>query len=134
TLLNQWHHLRTQQAELGSSAFRRMCRSEHLNYVRVREWFDVHRQLRELTRSDDRRGRRSSSAGARDEDAAPASAADPDAVHRALLSGLLSQIGVLDARSASQDRRAPGSRGGKPRAEYLGARGVPFTIFPGSGL
>ncbi|NEK70417.1 MAG: ATP-dependent RNA helicase HrpA, partial [Xanthomonas perforans] len=51
TLLNLWNHLREQQRELGSSAFRRLCRSEHLNYVRVREWFDVHRQLSTLSRS-----------------------------------------------------------------------------------
>lgn len=48
-VLNLWNHLREQQRELGSSAFRRLCRSEHLNYVRVREWFDVHRQLRSST-------------------------------------------------------------------------------------
>ena len=54
-ILNLWNHLREQQRELGSSAFRRMCRSEHLNYVRVREWFDVHRQLRSLVKSP-RRG------------------------------------------------------------------------------
>ncbi len=48
TLLNLWNHLQEQQRDLGSSAFRRLCRSEFLNYVRVREWADVHRQLRQL--------------------------------------------------------------------------------------
>ncbi len=48
TLLNLWNHLQEQQSALGSSAFRRLCRSEHLNYVRVREWVDVHRQLRTI--------------------------------------------------------------------------------------
>ncbi len=48
SLLNLWDYLQEKQAELGSSAFRRLCRSEHLNYVRVREWMDVHRQLRSL--------------------------------------------------------------------------------------
>src|SRR5690606_20400720 len=46
--LSLWKHPRAQQKDLGSSAVRRMCRAEHLNYVRVREWFDVHRQLRSL--------------------------------------------------------------------------------------
>ncbi|PKQ36087.1 MAG: ATP-dependent RNA helicase HrpA, partial [Actinobacteria bacterium HGW-Actinobacteria-11] len=87
TLLNLWNHLREQQRELGSSAFRRLCRSEHLNYVRVREWFDVHRQLRTLVKTPDR---------PRDE----TGTSDPDAIHRALLSGLLSQIGILDERTA----------------------------------
>lgn len=114
TLLNLWNHLREQQRELGSSAFRRLCRSEHLNYVRVREWFDVHRQLRTLVKTSDRGG-----------DGGGAS--DPDAIHRALLSGLLSQIGLLDERTAAA---------GKTRhiAEYRGARGIRFSIFPGSGL
>lgn len=112
-LLNLWNHLREQQRELGSSAFRRMCRNEHLNYVRVREWFDVHRQLRTLVRD-------------RSED----TTADPDAVHRALLAGLLSQIGILDERTTG--------KGADPKkrrtAEYRGARGIRFSIFPGSGL
>src|SRR5690606_21118109 len=42
TLLKLWEHLRTRQKELGSSAFRREVRADFLNYVRVREWFDVH--------------------------------------------------------------------------------------------
>ena len=124
TLLNLWNHLREQQRELGSSAFRRMCRSEHLNYVRVREWFDVHRQLQTLVK---RPGTRSSS---------ETDAADPDAIHKALLAGLLSQIGILDERSAparGQNKTAP--KDAKRRiAEYRGARGIRFSIFPGSGL
>ncbi|WP_285138236.1 DUF3418 domain-containing protein [Microbacterium sp. lyk4-40-TSB-66] len=60
SLLNLWEYLQEKQAELGSSAFRRLCRSEHLNYVRVREWVDVHRQLRSLG------GERSGEGGSRD--------------------------------------------------------------------
>ncbi len=134
SLLNLWNHLREQQSALGSSAFRRMCRTEHLNYVRVREWFDVHRQLRDLARAGDGQSRRARGERSADE---PAGAADPDRIHRALLSGLLSQIGVLDARTRPQDRRAPGSSGGRgktPRPEYLGARGIRFAVFPGSAL
>lgn len=121
TLLNLWNHLQEQQSALGSSAFRRLCRSEHLNYVRVREWVDVHRQLRTLVGA--KRGR--------DE----GRAADPDDLHRAILSGLLSHIGILDERSspkaAGRDGKRPPSR---PSAEYIGARGARFAIFPGSGL
>ncbi|MCR2801443.1 ATP-dependent RNA helicase HrpA [Microbacterium sp. zg-Y818] len=122
SLLNLWNHLREQQSELGSSAFRRMCRAEHLNYVRVREWFDVHRQLRQLT------------AAPRPQDGA----ADPARVHRAILSGLLSHLGILDTRSTSSATatggRAAKAPKGRPRAEYRGARGARFAIFPGSGL
>src|SRR6187431_654309 len=81
SLLNLWNHLQEQQTALGSSAFRRLCRAEHLNYVRVREWADVHRQLGSLV------GRRRTDASSpvverakRDE----TPAADPDAIHKAI--------------------------------------------------
>ena len=50
TYLNLWRYLRTQSRELSGSAFRRMCRAEFLHYLRVREWQDVHAQLRQLAR------------------------------------------------------------------------------------
>ncbi len=121
SILNLWNHLREQQKELGSSAFRRLCRSEHLNYVRVREWFDVHRQLRTLVKT----GRDAST-----------EATDPDAVHRALLAGLLSQIGILDERNLTKGPPTKGGQKDQKRriAEYRGARGIRFSLFPGSAL
>ncbi|MGX1701916.1 ATP-dependent RNA helicase HrpA [Microbacterium sp. NPDC055357] len=127
SLLNLWNHLLDKQRELGSSAFRRMCRAEHLNYVRVREWVDVHRQLTALL-GRSKRDRASAS------DAS--SAGDADALHKAILSGLLSHIGILDERATG--RNDAGSKGAKGKslapATYLGARGTRFSIFPGSGL
>ena len=121
TLLNLWNHLREKQRELGSSAFRRLCRAEHLNYVRVREWFDVHRQLKTLVSKSDQKERSGS--------------ADPDAIHRSMLAGLLSQIGLLDERTAPAGKtHAPAKDRGRRIAEYRGARGIRFSIFPGSGL
>lgn len=119
SLLGVWNYLQEKQAELGSSAFRRLCRAEHLNYVRVREWVDVHRQLAELM------GVRRAKARVD---------ADPDAVHRAILSGLLSQIGILDERATAATRGATSGARRRPSAEYRGARGARFAIFPGSGL
>ncbi|MDT0180138.1 ATP-dependent RNA helicase HrpA [Microbacterium sp. ARD31] len=123
TLLHLWNHLQEKQAELGSSAFRRMCRAEHLNYVRVREWADVHRQLSALVKAPKHRG--------------PTEAADPDTVHKAILAGLLSHIGLRDERSTTPARGADRNSGRESQrrgAEYLGARGARFAIFPGSGL
>lgn len=124
TLLNLWNHLQEKQSELGSSAFRRLCRSEFLNYVRVREWVDVHRQLSSLIGA----GRK------KVQDAA----ADPDEIHKAILSGLLSHIGILDERAPSgapaRGQGAPSTRPAPGAATYLGARGARFAIFPGSGL
>jgi ATP-dependent helicase HrpA len=105
--LNLWRHLREHQEKLGSSAFRRMCRDEHLNYLRVREWQDFERQLRQVCREVGLTVPRGE-----------ATSGDDDAIHQALLTGLLSHIGLRDP-----DRR-----------DYLGARGARFSIFPGSGL
>jgi ATP-dependent helicase HrpA len=133
SILNLWNHLQEQQRELGSSAFRRLCRAEFLNYVRVREWFDVHRQLSRLV------GQRVSSRSLRSLAQRPEGkgTADPDGIHKAILSGLLSHIGVLDSRSLSEPqarRNAETKRSSRKSAEYLGARGARFAIFPGSGL
>ena len=107
--LNLWNYLQEKQQELSSSAFRRLCRSEFINYLRVREWQDLFAQLRQLARPlgislDNKR------------------LADPvgnhDGIHISLLSGLLSHIGILDER----------------KREYAGARGSRFAIFPGSAL
>ncbi|WP_313355861.1 ATP-dependent RNA helicase HrpA [Microbacterium sp.] len=134
TLLNLWNHVREQQKELGSSAFRRMCRSEHLNYVRVREWFDVHRQLRTLVKTAKRPSTSPSTGSGQAAGTQGGGASDPDAVHRAILSGLLSQIGILDERTvAGSANKAKGEKG-RRIAEYRGARGIRFSIFPGSGL
>ena len=57
TWLNLWRHLKEQQKELGSSAFRRMCKREFLNYLRVREWQDFESQLRQVCKEMRHRGR-----------------------------------------------------------------------------
>ena len=119
TWLALWRHLKEQQKELSSSAFRRMCKREFLNYLRVREWQDFESQLRQVCKE------------MRIDIGRPADQADGDAIHQALLSGLLSHIGLLEER----EKEAPGgARGRRPMREYLGARGARFAIFPGSGL
>ncbi|MEU9117248.1 ATP-dependent RNA helicase HrpA [Streptomyces sp. NPDC048483] len=103
--LNLWRYVREQQKALSSSAFRRMCRSEFLNYLRIREWQDIYSQLRTVAKS--------MGIHLSEEDAAP------DHIHTALLSGLLSHIGLKDTDAKN---------------EYLGARSAKFAVFPGSAL
>ncbi len=105
--LNLWEYLREHQREKSSSAFRRLCRADYLNWLRVREWQDVHEQLSRLA----------APLGLTVRPHSPG-AVDADAVHRALLAGLLSHVGVYHER----------------RRDYLGARASRFVIFPGSGL
>ena len=184
--LNLWEHVFDSRRELSSSAFRRLCKTENLNYMRLREWQDVVAQLRELAkplgiRVEPARPRRvpepagataataatgasppspptppsQPAAGSRrrtapgatqsllaSDAAAPAARLcldwDADRIHVALLSGLLSQIGMQEAtevRAAparAKNAPPPARKGG--RNEYLGARGARFAIFPGSPL
>jgi ATP-dependent helicase HrpA len=122
-----WDYLAERQRELSGSAFRRQCRAEFLNYLRVREWQDLHGQLSSLARDLGINTKSSSS--------------ERRLVHSALLSGLLSQVGMKmlltsTAKPAPGRPAAPGGqeRGRRPLPEYLGARGTKFAVFPGSGL
>ena len=120
TWLNLWRYLKEQQRELSSSAFRRMCKREYLNYLRVREWQDFESQLRQVCKE------------MKLEVGRPADLPDSDGIHQALLSGLLSHVGLLEEREKDARGAKPGGR--RPMREYLGARGTRFAIFPGSGL
>ncbi len=102
--LNLWRYLQSQQEALSSSRFRRLCKQEFLHYLRVREWQDLHAQLR----------RAAESIGL----ALNTEPADPQRIHVSLLAGLLSHVGVKDGQ----------------KNEYLGARGARFAVFPGSAL
>jgi len=106
TYLSLWRYLRAQQKELGSSAFRRMCRREHLHFLRIREWQDLHVQLRQIARGIGVEVR-----PLREEP-------DADAIHRSLLSGLLSQVGHWDDEAR----------------EYRGARESRFVLAGGTAL
>jgi ATP-dependent helicase HrpA len=102
--LKLWEYLTEQKRDLSANRFRKLCRSEYLNYLRVREWQDVAGQLKQMTKSLD---------------VVPnETPAKPDQVHRSLLAGLLSHVGLKDAA----------------KHDYLGARNARFGIFPGSAL
>ncbi|MCS6710973.1 ATP-dependent RNA helicase HrpA [Brachybacterium sp. EF45031] len=104
TLLNLWNHLQERRRDLSGSAFRREVREDYLHYLRIREWWDLHGQLRDMAKDV---GLHTSST--------PAS---PEAIHEALLSGLLSHVGLYDERTR----------------EYVGARGARFALWPGSAV
>ncbi|GAA2139499.1 ATP-dependent RNA helicase HrpA [Kitasatospora kazusensis] len=106
--LAMWRYVREQQQELSSSAFRRMCKSEFLNYLRIREWQDIYSQLRTVAKQ----------LGVTVEEPHPDAEPDSDRIHQSLLSGLLSHLGLYDVE----------------KREYGGARGARFAVFPGSGL
>ncbi|MFI6581648.1 ATP-dependent RNA helicase HrpA [Embleya sp. NPDC050493] len=104
--LNLWNYIKEQRDELSSSRFRKLCKSEFLHYLRIREWQDLHSQLRSAAKS--------LGIEATGEPQEP----NTQHIHTAILSGLLSHIGLMD----------PAKR------EYGGARGTRFSVFPGSAL
>ncbi|MEG0589802.1 ATP-dependent RNA helicase HrpA, partial [Aurantimicrobium sp.] len=121
SLLNLWNYLEEKQKELSSSAFRRMCKAEFLNYLRVREWNDVYRQLKTLTKP------LGLSLGE--------PKIDPDGIHKSLLSGLLSHIGLKQVSDNKLgDKRGAHNSPRKQQHEFMGARNQKFVIFPGSAL
>ncbi|MFE9698367.1 ATP-dependent RNA helicase HrpA [Streptomyces sp. NPDC006270] len=106
--LNLWAYVREQQKERGSSSFRRMCKQEYLNFLRIREWQDIYAQLRTVAKQMDITVEEPKTEGSVPE----------QAVHTSLLAGLLSHIGLKDTE----------------KNEYVGARNAKFAIFPGSAL
>jgi ATP-dependent helicase HrpA len=115
--VNLWRYVGQMREELSGNRFRRLLRDEFLHYLRIREWQDLHAQLRQAARN----------AGLTLNDVD----ADPDRIHISVLSGLLSQVGLRDdgpeRGDRTKDRRSTGR-------EFLGARGARFMIFPGSPL
>ncbi|MCP3974015.1 MAG: ATP-dependent RNA helicase HrpA [bacterium] len=103
-ILSLWEYIEKERRARTSNQFRRMCRDEFLNWRRVREWQDIHAQLRRVV---DDLGLTSNR-----------QPATPELIHRALLAGLLSHIGMKDPDSF----------------EYRGARSARFAINPGSSL
>ena len=125
-LLRLWDDYQAQRRALSRRKLHQWCREHFLAPQRMREWADVRRQLAEMLKEAASGGRGKAgeagrAAGQGGGAAAGAGSEAPEvpyeAVHRALLTGLLSQVAVR-----YEDRT------------YLGARGVRLQIFPGSGL
>ncbi|TDD41556.1 ATP-dependent RNA helicase HrpA [Saccharopolyspora elongata] len=117
TYLNMWRYLRTQQKELSSNQFRKLCRTDFLNYLRVREWQDLYGQLRQMVKS------MGMTLG--DEQA------EASRIHQSVLAGLLSHIGLKDVEKKTEKKPGQSGRGSN---EYQGARNARFAVFPGSSL
>ncbi|WKK61690.1 ATP-dependent RNA helicase HrpA [Corynebacterium sp. P3-F1] len=119
--LNLWDYIKDSRDELSGNAFRKRMKKEFLHYMRIREWFDLVRQLRD---AEKQLGWKNISSGPVDPGQSAASVPsassdrDSNAIHQSLLTGLLSNIGARDGNSK----------------EFKGARGTRFMIFPGSAL
>lgn len=101
-----WDAFHEQKGTLGSSRLKKWCIERFLNYVRLREWIETHDMLARLAREVGLAGAQ----GAK-------KSGDPDAIHRALLTALLSNIGYRPEKY-----------------EYEGPGNSRFYLFPGSAL
>ncbi|MFC1589713.1 ATP-dependent RNA helicase HrpA [Pseudomonadota bacterium] len=101
--LNLWDEFHAQKKALSSNQLRKWCKQNFLSWMRIREWVDTHKQIRRMLNELDIKFNKHP--------------ANYDTIHRALLTGLLGNLGLKDDNK-----------------EYLGARNKRFHIFPGSGL
>lgn len=99
-----WRWYRDQTAKTSQSATRRLCKDNFLSYPRMRDWSDLRDQLERLSKDLEL-------------DVGSSSGGDMG-LHRALLTGLIGNLGKRDPETQ----------------DYLGARGIRFALFPGSGL
>ncbi|UQA60690.1 ATP-dependent RNA helicase HrpA [Polyangium aurulentum] len=103
-LLKLWHAYQGAQAKMSRNQLHKWCRDNFLSHLRMREWSDVHHQIGQIARE----------MGFRPNDA-PAS---DEAIHKAVVPGLLSKIGMWNAEARA----------------YVGARQTRFVLHPSSGL
>ncbi len=98
-----WDYAAEQSRHLSQNQWRKRCRAEYLSYVRLREWREVHGQLKRLA----------AELGLK----ANMDPAEPDRIHRALLTGLLGQVAMKT-----------------DEGDYLGPRNRRLRIHPASAL
>ena len=105
SMLKLWDYIKQTRNEQSGNKFRKRMKQEFLHYMRIREWFDLVRQLKDVAKQlgwTYQEGTEHRS----------------DDIHMSLLSGLLSNIGARDGNSK----------------EFQGARNTRFLVFPGSAL
>ncbi|WP_408935632.1 ATP-dependent RNA helicase HrpA [Corynebacterium marquesiae] len=105
SMLKLWDYIKQTRNEQSGNKFRKRMKQEFLHYMRIREWFDLVRQLKDVAKQ---------LGWAYQEGTERCS----DNIHMSLLSGLLSNIGARDGNSK----------------EFQGARNTRFLVFPGSAL
>ena len=103
SLVNLWQEYEHQRQQLTQNQLRNWCSKHFVSYLRMREWREVHRQLLLMCQQ---MGFKTNT-----------ELASYEAVHRALLTGLLGHIGCKDEDG-----------------QFAGPRQRKFLLFPGSAL
>ncbi len=101
--LNCWQAYHKNKKVLTNNQLRKWCRQHFLSWMRFREWIDTHNQIKITLKELQFKFN--------------AQTSNYEAIHRALLTGLLGNIGFKEENK-----------------EYAGARNKKFHIYPGSCL
>ncbi|MBA4397076.1 MAG: ATP-dependent RNA helicase HrpA [Syntrophus sp. (in: bacteria)] len=111
TLLRIWNHYYGQRESIKTqNSMRKFCREHFLSYRRMREWRDVHDQIRMILNEQE--------GNEKPDRQKPADAQKrTDDIHKSILSGYLSNIAVKQAKNL-----------------YTATKGRQVMIFPGSSL
>ncbi|MDN5972824.1 ATP-dependent RNA helicase HrpA [Bifidobacterium crudilactis] len=155
TALNIWDRFFQADGERSNSTLRKLCSSEYMSFIRMRQWRDLVRQLHDMTREfkfrvgevlPSQRPAPEVQALPQNQQAAHSLTCswDDQGIHRAMLSGLLSNIGmqVVHESKASDFTGLKGAARARAmkrasklaRNDYQGARGTRFALFPASGV
>ncbi|MDN5682882.1 ATP-dependent RNA helicase HrpA [Corynebacterium glyciniphilum] len=122
SVLKLWNYLQARRQELSGNKFRRLCRDEFIHYVRVLEWMDLVRQLftviQELRWSiPNVRHFRELTFDLGEDEGSPVSP-DETGIHKSLLAGLVTNVGMRQGNSR----------------QFTGTRNTSFVIHPSSHL
>ncbi len=101
--LNIWQEYHLNKNQLSGNKLRKWCKDNFISWLRMREWIDTHQQIKKMLNELKLKFNSND--------------ASYDQLHRAIITGFLSQIGFKDEGH-----------------EYQGCRQRKFHIFPGSGL
>ncbi len=131
--LKLWDAYQTAHEDLTQSQLRKWCEKNFLGFLRMREWRELHRQLKLMVQD---LGWTLAAETVSQDPVEPGRYLDASAyanLHRAVITGLPTQIGH---RVPPADTKSPAKKPGerKPAAVYDGPRGRKFGLFPGSWL
>lgn len=103
SLLNVWDFFHQLKKDLSRSRLKKACQQNFVSYSLMRQWEDIYRQLKSTAASQ-----RLKPTARRN---------DYDAIHRSLMTGLLSGTALLTEKH-----------------QYTGGGGIKFNLWPGSGV
>ncbi|QQS03838.1 MAG: ATP-dependent RNA helicase HrpA [Fibrobacterota bacterium] len=122
TMINLWEACeKAMGGETSGNRLRKFCQAHYLSYMRMRDWREAVRQVGQMLETDPDLDPRQQKASA-----------DYGQIHRAILSGFLSNLCRLDEEAAARDARNKDQR--RPQTPYRAARGRMVFPWPGSVL